>query len=270
MRALEGKKAVIAGVANKQSIAWIISKALHEKGAQLAFLCLGSNLRRVKKLARQVDSEIVITCDVQKDEEIKNAFKVVNSEFDGSLDILVHAIAFANIVDLGGNFIEVSRSGWTLAIEISAYSLVAFARCVRPMMESAGGGSIITLTFGGGELVVQGYNIMGVAKAALNSTVRYLAYDLGPYNIRVNAISPGPVKTLSSLMIEDFETSINLSKTQSSLLRNLTQEDIAGTAIYLASELSSGITGSIIKLECGMDIVRAPSIEHRRINKDNP
>lgn len=265
MSILEGKKAVVAGVANKQSIAWIIAQALHAHGARIAFLCLESNLRRVKKLGRTVDSEIVFPCDVRKDEDIKNAFESISAEFDGTLDILVHSIAFANLDELGGDFVDVSRSGWNLALEISAYSLVAFAQCARQMMKAAGGGSIFTLTFLGGVLVSPGYNIMGVAKAALNASMRYLAYYLGPDNIRVNAISPGPIKTLSSIMVEDFERSMDLMEKQSPMLRNITPDDLAGTAIYLASELSSGITGTIIDLNSGINTVGAPSMNHPRI-----
>lgn len=264
MGLLKGKKALVSGVANKNSIAWAIAQSLHREGAEIAFFCLENSTRRVTKLARQVDSNVIIPCDVQDDENIKAAFDDLGKAFDGKLDILVHSIAFANIDDLGGEFIKVTRSGWNLALEISAYSLVAFARYARPMMKAAGGGSIFTLTFGGGENVVPGYNIMGIAKAALNMSVEYLAYDLGPENIRVNAISSGPVKTLSSMVIEDFEVGLQLQADCSPLLRNTTSEDLGGTAVYLASDLSSGVTGAILDVDCGLHTLRPPAVKHRR------
>ena len=264
---LDQKRAVVAGVANRMSIAWGIAQALHEQGADIAFLCLESNLRRVRKLAKELGSEIVIPCDVQKDDNIINAFQQISDAFDGRLDILVHSIAYARIGDLGGEFIKVTRDGWNLAMDISTYSQVAFANYARPLMIASGGGSIITLTFAGGEKVVPGYNIMGVAKAALNMSVKYLAYDLGPDGIRVNSIGPGPVKTLSSMMVEDFDNALTLVGDNSPLVRNITIEDVNGAAVFLASDLSSGITGLIMKVSGGMDIVLAPSIPHPALKR---
>jgi enoyl-[acyl-carrier protein] reductase I len=267
MGLLTGKKALVSGTANHMSIAWGIAKAMHAHGAQIALTCLESNIRRLKKLAPQVHSDIVIPCDVRDDYKIGQAFDQVKEVFDGRLDILVHSLAYADLKDIGGEFIRISRSGWSTALEISAYSLIVFARHVRPLMNASGGGSIITVTFGGGEKVVPGYNIMGVSKAALETTVRYLAYDLGPENIRVNAISPGPIPTPSSLMVEDFGTALKMTEEHSPMLRNITLEDVGGAEVYLASDLSSGVTGAIIKVDSGMNIVGAPAKAHPKLKR---
>ncbi len=266
MRLLDGKKALVSGVANKKSIAWGIAQALYAHGAKLAFTCHKTNLRRVRKLAPYVDSEIIIPCDVGRDEEIIQAFDHIGTAFDGELDILVHSIAYANIDDLGGEFIRTSRSGWNIALDISAYSLVAFARSARPLMKRAGGGSIITLTFGDGK-VVPGYNIMGVAKAALEVAVRYLAYDLGPENVRVNTIESGPIQTISSLAIEDFSVALRMMEEYPPLLRNISLEDVGRTAVYLASDLSTGVTGTVIKVDSGMSILCPPGRRHRKLRE---
>jgi len=262
MKLLDGKKILISGVANQKSIAWAIAKCLHDAGGQLAFLCLPSNSRRVKKLAQQLDSDIVIECDVRNDSQIEQAFKSVDSAFQSELHTLVHSIAYANIAELGGEFLKVSREGWGLALEISAYSLVAFSRYARPLMNNAGGGSIIALTYSGGERVVPGYNIMGVAKAALNMSISYLAYDLGPENIRVNGISSGPIITMSSMMVEDFDNALELTSKHSPMLRNISAEEVGNSALYLASDLSSGLTGEIIHVDSGVSILMAPSKAH--------
>ena len=259
MGLLAGKKALVTGVANKKSIAWGIAQALHAQGAEIAFTCLEGSMRRVNRLAPLVNSNIVISCDVRKDNDIVSAVGAVKDSFGGRLDIFVHSIAFANLEDIGGEFITVTRSGWNLALEISAYSLVAFTRHIRPLMNTAGGGAIITLTFGGAEAVVPGYNIMGVAKAALNASIRYLAHDLGPENIRVNGIAAGPVPTLSSQMIENFKTGLELVQERSPLLRNITVEDVGNTAVYLASTLSSAVTGAIMRVDCGMHVMSPPT-----------
>jgi enoyl-[acyl-carrier protein] reductase I len=264
MGLLEGKKALVCGVTNKSSIGWGIAKALHAEGAKLAFTCVETNIRRLKRLVPGVDSDIVIPCDVLKDENIATAAEILQKAFQGSLDILVHSIAYSNIADLGNEFIQVSRSGWNLALEASAYSLVALSRAFRPMMAASGCGSIITLTFVGGSHVVPGYNIMGIAKSALNMSVKYLAYDLGPDRIRVNAIAAGPITTFSSMAVENFDTSLQVVETHSPLLRNITQEDLGGTAVYLASDLSSAVTGEILSVASGMNILAAPAAVHRR------
>jgi enoyl-[acyl-carrier protein] reductase I len=260
---LDGKNALVLGVANKRSIAWGIAQALHAHGARLAFSCLETNMRRVKKLAPQVETDIILGCDVQKEDDIARLFDELNVSFQGRLDILVHSIAYADLNDLGGEFIKTSRGGWHLALDVSAYSLVALARACRPLMKLAEGGSIITLTFGDYK-VVPGYNIMGVAKAALEVTVRYLAYDLGPENIRVNAIGAGPIPTLSSMAIENFDTALQKVEECSPMLRNIGQEDVGNTAIYLASHLSRNVTGTVIKVDSGMNIMCPGSIPHRK------
>ena len=262
MKLLDGKKILISGVANQKSIAWGIAKRLHEAGGQLAFLCLPSNIRRVKKLVKQFNSDVVIECDVQNDDQIRNAFAQIDSIFEGELNGLVHAVAYAKIDDLDGEFIGVSREGWNLALEISAYSLVAFTRYARPMMKNAGGGSIVALTFSGGERVVPGYNVMGIAKAALNMSIRYLAYDLGPENIRINGISSGPIVTMSSMMVEGFDKAIDITRKHSPMLRNVTADEVGKTALYFVSDLSCGVTGEILHVDSGVNSLMAPSAEH--------
>ena len=269
MGLLSGKNALVSGVANRKSIAWGIAQALHAHGAQIGFVCLENNVRRVKKLASQVHADMILPCDVRDDLQIERTFQQAGKEFGGRLDVLVHCLAYAEITDIGGEFIRISRSGWNTALDVSAYSLVAFARQARPFMRACGG-SIITLTFAGGEKVVPGYNVMGIAKAALDATVRYLAYDLGPEKIRINAISPGPVTTLSSMVIEDFSISLNLVQEHSPMLRNITTDDIGGAAVYLASDLSGSVTGTILKVDSGMSIMVAPSKVHRSYNAKAP
>jgi len=267
MGLLDYKNALVCGVTNKSSIGWGIAKALHAQGARLAFTCVETNVRRLKRLAPALDSDIVIPCDVLKDEDIARAAETLRNAFRGSLDILVHSIACCNISDLGSEFIQVSRAGWNLALEASTYSLVALSRAFRPMLTASGCGSIITLTFVGGKNVVPGYNIMGIAKNALNMSVSYLAYDLGPDRIRVNAISAGPITTFSSMAVENFDIALKLVQTHSPQLRNISQEDIGGTAVYLASDLSRGVTGEIISVDSGMHILAPPAIAHRRASK---
>ncbi len=267
MRLLDGKKVLVAGVANKMSIGWSIAQALHTHGAQIALSCIESNVRRVKKLAPQVHSEIIIPCDVTKDEDIVRTFDQVGAAFGGKLDILVHSIASAHLDDLEGEFIKTSRSGWHLALDISAYSLVAMARSARPLMNAAGGGSIMTLSYGDSR-VSPNYNIMGVAKAALEMAVRYLAYDLGPENIRVNVIGAGPIPTLSSQAVKNFIVALRKMEECSPLLRNITVEEVAKAAVYLASDLSSGVTGEVSRVDGGMTIVCPAVPPHRRFAQE--
>jgi enoyl-[acyl-carrier protein] reductase I len=264
MGLLDGKNALVVGVANKKSIAWGIAQALHSQGARLAFSSLETNIRRVRKLSPQVNSDIIIGCDVQKDDDLTRLFEEIKGPFEGKLDILVHSIAFAYMDDLGGEFINTSRSGWNLALDVSAYSLVTLARAARPLMNAAGGGSIITLTFGDHK-VVPGYNIMGVAKATLEVAMRYIAYDLGSENIRVNAIKAGPIPTLSSVAIEDFDVALRTTEECSPLLRNVTLEDVGKSAVYLASDLSSGVTGATIQVDSGMNIMSTGVKKHRNL-----
>jgi len=264
MKLLEGKTALIAGVANKRSIAWGIARAFHEHGAKVALTCVQSAVQRVRKLATQIDTDIVVPCDVRDDTAINAAFDQIGTAFGRKLDILVHSIAFARLQDMGGEFIAVDREGWNLALETSAYSLVAMARAARPYMVSAGGGSILTMSFAGGVRVTPSYNMMGIAKAALESAVRYLAYDLGPDKIRVNALSPGPILTSSSMVVDRFDGALDTTRNRAPLLENVTPEDVGNVAVFYASDLSRMITGYPIRIDSGLDILSAGSTAHPR------
>lgn len=253
MGILDNKKAVIFGVANERSIAWAIAQALHKEGAELAFTYAGSVLEgRVKPLAESIGSKLVLPCDVANDADIDAVFENIKGQW-GNLDILIHSIAFANKEELKGMFVETSRDGFKLAMDVSAYSLAALAKRAYPLMTN--GGSIITMTYYGSEKVVPNYNVMGVAKAALEASVRYLAADLGGKNIRVNAISAGPIKTLAAMGISGFRDMLQTVEGKSPLKRNITTEDVANTAVYLSSSLSSGVTGEIIYVDAGYNIV---------------
>lgn len=253
MGILENKKAVIFGVANERSIAWAIAQALHKEGCELAFTYAGTALEsRVRPLAESIGSKIILPCDVTKDEEIDAAFEKIKMEW-GNLDILVHSIAFANKEELKGMFVDTSRDGFKLAMDVSCYSLVALAKRAYPLMTN--GGSIITMTYYGSEKVIPNYNVMGVAKAALEAGVRYLAADLGRKNIRVNAISAGPIKTLAAMGISGFRDMLQTVENKAPLKRNIITEDVANTALYLSSSLSSGVTGEVIYVDAGYNIV---------------
>lgn len=267
MGLIEGKNALVIGVANKMSIAWAIARELHAQGANLALGCVESARKRVEKLGREIGCNHVFVCDVRKDDEIQGLFQRIGDLFHGRLDILVHSIAYADLQYLGGEFIEVTREAWNQALEISAYSFVACVRSARDLMRAAEGASVMTLTFAGGREVVPGYNIMGIAKAALECSVRYLAYDLGPERIRVNAISPGPVRTISALAVAGFETGLKTMEEHAPLMRNVLVEEVAHTAVFLASSMSSAITGCVLPVDAGAHILSRPSIarkEHQR------
>jgi len=255
MGLLKGKKAVIFGVANERSIAWAISQKLHEAGAELAFTYAGEILKgRVTPLAESLGSKIVLPCDVTNDAEIDAVFDRLSADW-GSVDILIHSLAFANKEELKGEFLDTSREGFTMALDISAYSLVKLSNKATPLMEAAGGGSIVAMTYYGSEKVIPNYNVMGVAKAALETSVIYLAEDLGTRNIRINAISAGPIKTLAAMGISGLNAMLNHVGAKAPLRRNTHQNDVAGTALYLASELASGVTGEIIHVDCGYNII---------------
>jgi enoyl-[acyl-carrier protein] reductase I len=254
MGLLDGKKGVIFGVANDRSIAWAISEALHAEGAELAFTYAGEVLeKRVRPLAEGIGAKIVLPCDVTKDDEIKKVFDTLKSQW-GGLDILIHAIAFANREDLSNPYVQTSRAGFQLALDVSAYSMVALTREAAPLMEGRGG-SIVTLTYLGSERVIPNYNVMGIAKAALEASVRYLAYDLGPKNIRVNAISAGPVKTLAAAGISGFKDMLHYAAERAPLKRNIEAEEVGRTALYLVSDLGSAVTGEVIHVDAGYNIV---------------
>jgi enoyl-[acyl-carrier protein] reductase I len=247
------KKVAVFGVANERSIAWGIAEAMHKQGAQLAFSYAGEVLeKRVRPLAESVGSELVISCDVTREAEIDDAFKQIADKW-GSIDVLIHAIAFANREDLEGRFVDTSRAGFMTAMEISAYSLVALSRAAAPLMPN--GGSVVTLSYYGAEKVVPSYNVMGVAKAALEASVRYLAADLGPQNIRVNGISAGPIKTLAASGIKGFKSILHIVEERAPLRRNVTQGDVANAALFLCSDLGAGVTGEIMHVDSGFNIL---------------
>lgn len=250
MGLMEGKRGLVVGVANNKSIAWGIAQVLHREGAELAFTYLNELLeKRVRPLAEGIGSDLILPCDVGSDDDIKSVFKTLEKEW-GSLDFLVHSVAFANKDELKGAFYNTSREGFALALDISAYSLVAMTREALPLMEGRNG-SIITLTYYGSEKVIPNYNVMGVGKAALEASVRYLAADLGPIGHRVNAISAGPVRTLAAAGIGDFRKIQRVNELRTPMSRLVTQEEIGNTALYLCSDASTGMTGEILHLDCG-------------------
>ena len=254
MGLLEGKKAFIFGVANEKSIAWAIAQAFHREGAELAFSYAGETVaKRVIPLAESLGSNLVISCDVRNDEEIAQAFRTVGDTW-GGLDILVHSVAFANKDELKGSFLNTTREGFATALDISAYSLIALSKEAAPLMKWREG-SILTLTYFGGQKVFPSYNVMGVAKAALEMSVRYLAEAVGPDGIRVNAISAGPIKTLAAAGVGGFNQIAGHVAERSPLRRNICQEEVAGAAIYLSSPLARGVTGEIHFVDCGYNII---------------
>lgn len=246
---LEGKLALIAGVANKRSIAWGIAEELHRRGASLAFTYQGERVEKnVRELAASVGSDICVEMDARDDASIKAAFDAAVGAL-GGLALLVHSIAFAQAHDLQQRFIETKREDFWLAVDVSAYSLVAMAREAEPHMEARGGGSIVTMTYLGGERAVPGYNVMGVAKSALDSSMRYLAADLGPKNIRVNAVSAGPVRTLAGRSIPGFTVMEELVAERSPLKRNVDQGDVGKAAAYLLE--AENVTGTVAYVDSG-------------------
>jgi enoyl-[acyl-carrier protein] reductase I len=256
MGLLDGRSALIFGVANDHSIAWGIARALHEEGAEVGFSSVESLIeKRVRPLAASIGSTFVEPADVQSDEEIARVFARWGETHD-HLDILVHALAFAKREDLAGGFVETSRDGFALALDVSAYSLVALTREARPYLRP--GSSILTLTYYGAEKVVAHYNVMGVAKAALEASVRYLAADLGPQGIRVNAISAGPVRTLAASGIAGFKRMYGSFAEVAPLRANITIEDVGKTAVYLASDLSSAVTGEVVYVDGGFSVMGIP------------
>jgi enoyl-[acyl-carrier protein] reductase I len=254
MGLLDGKRAVIFGVANDRSIAWAISEAFHAEGAELAFTYAGEVLeKRVRPLAEGIGSKIILPCDVTKDEDIEKVFTTLAQEW-GGLDLLVHAVAFANKEDLSNPFVQTGREGFHLALDVSAYSLVALARHAAPLMQGRAG-AILTLTYMGSEKVIPNYNVMGVAKAALEASVRYLAHDLGPAGVRVNAISAGPIRTLAAAGISDFKSMLHHVAERAPLKRNIDAEEIGKTALFLMSDWGSAVTGEVLHVDAGYNIM---------------
>jgi enoyl-[acyl-carrier protein] reductase I len=252
----EGKKALILGVANERSLAWSIAQHLHQGGARLGFNYLGDALeRRVRPLAESVNADIIAPCNVADDAQLDTLFEAVKQKW-GHLDILIHSVAFANKEDLDGRFIHTSREGFRVAMDISAYSLVAAAKRAEPLMEGREG-SIVTLSYYGAEKVVPNYNVMGVAKAALEACVRYLAYDMGPKKIRVNAVSAGPVKTLAAAGIRDFRSMLSAAEEKTPLKENISAEDVGALSAFLCSPMGKHITGSTLYVDSGAHIMGA-------------
>jgi len=252
MGAYEGKRGLVLGVANRRSIAWAIAKRLADGGAQLAFTYQGERIEKsVRELAESVAGPLVTECDVRSDEDLARVFGEVGDTFGGQLDLLVHSVAFAAAEDLEGRFTDTPRDRFWLALDVSAYSLVACARAAEPLLEAAGGGSILTMTYLGGERAVPHYNVMGVAKAALDASVRYLAWDLGQKNIRVNAISAGPVRTLAARSIAGFPTMEAIVEERSPLHRHVDADDVGAAAGYLLSDDAKNVTGTILYVDSG-------------------
>jgi enoyl-[acyl-carrier protein] reductase I len=251
---LNGKSYVVMGVANKRSIAWGIAQSLHNSGANLIFTYAGERLEKsVRELAESLDKNyLVLPCDVTSDEDVAKCFKEIK-ESVGSISGVAHCIAFANKEELQGDYMNVTRDGFLLAHNISAYSLTAVAKEAKELMQE--GGSIVTLTYLGGERAIPNYNVMGVAKASLDASVKYLAADLGKNNIRVNSISAGPIRTLSAKGVSDFNSILKEIEEKAPLRRNTTPEEVGDTALFLFSDLSRGITGENIHVDSGFHIL---------------
>ncbi len=251
----KGKRALIVGVANDKSLAWQIAQELHSQGAEIALTYQGEALeKRVRPLAAQIEADVVGELDVTNDSQIEAVFANLKQKW-GGLDMLAHAVAFAEREDLRDRFLNVSRVNFSRSLEISAYSLVALARAAEPLMEVRGGGSVVALSYIGAVRAVPNYNVMGVAKAALEACVRYLAIDLGPKNIRVNAISAGPARTLSSSAISGFHTMVHEVEQRSPLRRGMKTEEAGKMAAAILSDLASGVTGQTIYADVGYSIV---------------
>ncbi|MBW6511560.1 MAG: enoyl-ACP reductase FabI [Desulfuromonadaceae bacterium] len=252
MGLMDGKRGLILGVANELSIAWGVAQQLRAAGAELAFTYLNDSLeKRVRPLAESLDAKLILPCDVARDEDIEALFAELEKAW-GKIDFVVHAVAFANREDLKHDFSQTSREGFRLALDISAYSMVAVTRCAVPLMNPGGG--IVTMTYLGAARVIPDYNVMGVAKAALEASVRYLAAELGGKGIRVNAISAGPIKTLAASGIANFREKLRVGEERSPLRRSITQDEVGKATLYLLSDLSSGVTGEIHYVDGGFNV----------------
>ncbi|MEO1997070.1 MAG: enoyl-ACP reductase [Planctomycetaceae bacterium] len=264
MGLFEGKTGLVFGIANDHSIAWAITQQLREQGAEIGFTHLPDKdperPRMERRLRKLVDdfAKLIMPCDVTSDAQLDQVFSAAADTF-GQVDFVLHSIAYAPMDDLKGPTIASSRDGFKLSMEISVYSLLAIANRARTLLKP--GGSILTLTYLGGEKVIPGYNIMGVCKSALESSVKYLAHDLGPENIRINALSAGPLKTLSSSAVGDFSQMMNLYESFSPLRRNITADEVGRTGMFLLSDLASGITGENVHVDAGYHVMGAPPAE---------
>src|SRR5437764_6938095 len=248
----EGKRGLVLAVANRRAIAWAIAKRLADAGAELAFTYQGERIEKnVRDLAESVSSPLVTECDVRSDEDIDRVFREVGATFDGGLDLLVHSVAYAAAEDLEGRFTDTPRDRFWLALDVSAYSLVSCARTAEPLMESRGGGSILTMTYLGGERAVPHYNVMGVAKAALDASMRYLAWDLGGKGRRVNATSAGPVRTVAARSIAGFPTMEAIVEERAPLRRQISGDDVGAAAAYLLSDAAKNVTATTLYVDAG-------------------
>jgi enoyl-[acyl-carrier protein] reductase I len=255
MALLEGKTGIVFGVANKRSIAWAIAQALSREGMKLAFTYQGERLKDgVAALAGTLPGSLTLPCDVTNDADIDAVYAAIDKEW-GQLDAVLHSVAFAPKEDLEGEFVGTSREGFKLAHDISAYSLVAVTRAALPLFEKSGGGSVLTMSYHGAVKAVEGYNLMGVAKASLESSMRYLAANLGPRNVRVNALSAGPVNTLAARGIKGFTTMLKHHADKAPLRRNVELEEVGNAGLFLLSPWASGITGEVTYVDCGYNIV---------------
>jgi enoyl-[acyl-carrier protein] reductase I len=253
MELLKGKNAVIFGVANDKSIAYAIARLFREQGANIGFTYAGEALKkRVEPISEELGGKFCIQCDVAKDEDIQNSVEIAKQTF-GKVDIIVHSVAYAPAEALKGRFVDTPRDGFKVALDISAYSLVAICKAYEEILSD--NASIVTMTYYGSVKVVQNYNVMGVAKAALEASVRYLANDLGPKGVRINAISAGPIKTLAASGISGFRSILSQIEERAPLKKNVTQEDVAKSALFLCSDLSSGVTGDVLYVDSGYNIL---------------
>jgi enoyl-[acyl-carrier protein] reductase I len=256
---MSGKKGVVMGVANDRSIAWGIAKAVHEHGAELAFTYQGEALeKRVRPLAESIGAEMVLPCDVTDDASVEAVFKTIGEKW-GEIDFVVHAIAFSDKAELDGLYLDTTRANFLKTMDISVYSFTSIAQKAVPLMKN--GGSLLTLTYYGAERVMPHYNVMGVAKAGLEASVRYLASDLGGRGIRVNAISAGPIKTLAASGIGDFRYILKWNELNSPLKRNVTIEDVGNSGLYLLSDLGAGVTGEVLHVDAGYHTVGMVAID---------
>jgi enoyl-[acyl-carrier protein] reductase I len=259
MGMLDGRRALIFGVANRRSIAWAIAQALAREGAELGFTFQGERIEQgVRDLAATVNSRLVVPCDVTRDEDLDAVFAACDETW-GGLDILVHSVAFAPPATFENPFANTSRSDFQLALDISAYSFIAMTRRAAPLMDKSGGGSVLTMTFNASQRAYPNYNIMAVAKAALEAEVRYLAMELGPRLIRVNAISAGPVRTLAARSITGFTVMEDHTEKNAPLRRNISAEDVGNAALYLCGPLAANVTGQILLVDAGYSILGMPT-----------
>ncbi|WP_341910245.1 SDR family oxidoreductase [Ferrovibrio terrae] len=255
---MRGKRGLIMGVANDHSIAWGIASMLHQHGAELAFTFQGEAFeRRVRPLAESVNAKAVVPCDVEDETSMRQAFEKVGAAFGNQIDFVVHAIAYSDKEELKGRYLNTTRGNFSRSMLISCYSLTEVARLAQPYMSK--GGSLITLTYEGSTRVMPNYNVMGVAKAALEASVRYLAVDLGPQNIRVNAVSPGPMRTLAGSAIGSARATFKFTAQHSPLRRNASLDDVGGAALFLLSDLGAGVTGEIIHVDSGFHVLGMPN-----------